>query len=298
MAHGPKPGGSSTWRQTIEARNRSSGMSHHSAVNGCLPRAAASNLRRAGAIPMQSTVGLCKGLKPDATALPPDSATLSKPSPASIREIAEHFLPAHAAPPAIRVVGSAAPCWRHGAGGRLNGGWMAARATQAGRPDAYVSQRRWPQSHHMPRLMPSILPALRPAASQARMAMASAMSSGRATRAHRHQRTDRRWQLGRHGRTHQDPASSRSRGRRARPIHAPGRPLESLQATVRRVIPQLTSRPARQVSRQRVSCSKGSCCLTRMTVQGASIATLIGTVATTRCICRPWVAAPMTIMLT
>ncbi len=58
------------------------------------------------------------------------------------------------------------------------------------------------------------------------------------------------------------------------------------------------SRPGRQPSPQRVSSSKGNCCLTRMTVQGAFMATLIGTVATRRCICRPWVAAPMTIMLT
>ncbi len=50
--------------------------------------------------------------------------------------------------------------------------------------------------------------------------------------------------------------------------------------------------------RQFVSISKGSCCLTRMTVQGASMATLMGTVATKRCICKPWVAAPITIMLT
>ena len=49
---------------------------------------------------------------------------------------------------------------------------------------------------------------------------------------------------------------------------------------------------------QRMGCSRGNCCLTRITVQGASIATLIGTVATSRCICRPWVAAPITIMLT
>ena len=49
---------------------------------------------------------------------------------------------------------------------------------------------------------------------------------------------------------------------------------------------------------QRAGGSSGGCCLTRITVQGASIATLIGTVATNRCICRPWVAAPITIMLT
>ena len=62
------------------------------------------------------------------------------------------------------------------------------------------------------------------------------------------------------------------------------------------------SNPTNAVLEQRMAALEGGIgAITTASGQAAlhlSIATLMGTVATKRCICKPWVAAPMTIMLT